>query len=72
MLGEEKLNDLGTLLRFGKVYRIPTLQITIDKITEEVRERVLQAERKATKKRILAAKFDDGISVSNIRYVLQM
>lgn len=72
MLGEEQLNDLVTLLRFGKVYRIPTLQITIDKITEEVRERVLQAERKATKKRILPAKFYDGISVSNIRYVFQM
>lgn len=45
----------SVILRFGTVYKVPTLSISYEQVSEEVRTRILKAERKVTKKRVLVA-----------------
>jgi len=52
-------------LRFGEVFKVPTLEVSFQQVSEEVRSKVLQAERKVGKKRILVASV---VSCNLIRY----
>ena len=46
---------VSTSLRFGEVFKVPTLEVSFQQVSEEVRTKVLKAERKVGKKRVLVA-----------------